>query len=437
MREQLDKSVRLTVAHHMRDREPIRTALLWVKQNPKGFAERVDTFDAATFDISTSTVLKDFKAKEMPNLSAFRRFYLKSKMEPINLSDGVFSYAKFLQEDPTDKFFLQTNTSMQEARKKLFSGEWSFHPDVFSSPNTFLARLLVEGFALNMEGYYNQLSTADKYKRALTEVLIKSYPMSVLTNDVLWWEKLEADQSRLVSLAEYENLKKERQSDPLKSAADRLNKYFREDIPAYEVLEDMKKFPRPILIDFNNVIANNRWPLKLNPDASIFLDTLREMGNIFIVTSASGWRQVQGFMVEQGIWHPDMVLMTAPTYEFISSWQERNPEGIKLRQKYLEITKNLRRDCIEEDLFMPPGYKRIAPMFCKPWEIPFIDNDVEVTHKNPGIFGILVKEWVSEEEKKVWDNSDMKWFDEKNEKKFTLAEAVNQVRKHYSKIAIP
>lgn len=430
--EKLDKSVRLAAAS-LREVGNIRQSLIWVSKYPKGFRERVDTFNSATSNISNFVISGGFKAKEMPNVSKIRRVYRKDYKEIITLSDLFTSYDDFIKEDPADSYIAESKASLADIKHQLVSGEWKFHPDVFSSPNTLLARILVEGYALDLEKYYQQRGLADTVKKALTEVLIKKYPHSALTEDVSWWSRLEREPSNCLTASGYLDLANQRNKDPLSLAVDNLNKHFREGRPAYEVLEDIRRFPRPIAVDFNNVIANNRLPLRLNPESPASLAELRKLGNVFIVTSAESWRGLQGFMVEHGIWSSDIVLMPSPSYEFISQWQEYDLNGKKLRQEYAQLSCEQGWNCTDEDLCLPPGYKCVAPLFNKSWKIPFIDNAPEPTLCNPGVFGIQVKEWISEEELRKDD-----WYARHvtriNKNKPTLLEAVDQVRQYLASL---
>lgn len=430
---ELDRTIRHIGARNFQDIKPVRQALSQVRQYPSGFGERVDIFDAATFDISTDVVLGEFDGKQKPYLQAFRNIWREIDEEPFVLSDVVGSYRYFLENAPDDEFLATTNGVIQELKDELVAGNLKFAPEVFSNPNTLLTRLLLEGYVMNMGAHYKIGETEATYRKAIKETLVKNYPRSSLTADLLWWEQIEADQSRIVSLAEYEKSEKERQSDPLKVAADKLNRRFQENTPAYCVLEDIRLFPRPILVDFNNVISNNSDPLRLNPESPNFLNVLRQIGNIFIVTSASGWKNVQGFMVESRIWHPDMVLMTSPIWEFITMDDKGNNAGETLRQDFLKRAKSLGWDCEKRDLYRPSGYKCVAPIFDKPWELPFIDNDGAVTNSNPGILGIRVKEWISDEDDFSEDYKE--WLNEENESKKSLREAADLVRDYYAKLS--
>lgn len=204
-----------------------------------------------------------------------------------------------------------------------------------------------------------------------------------------------------------------------------LNSEFRKNTPAYEVLDTIRKFPRPILVDFNDVLTNNKEPLQLNPDAPEFLQHLEELGNVFILTTAPDWEGIQQFMEESGIWTPNIVLMNAPSWFFITQQKENLPEGKTLRTEYLETVRHLGWDIAEEDLIDSRTSKRVAPIFNKPWKIPIIDDASLATENNPGILGIQVK---------VWGADLPTWLQENSQDKHSLTKAVEIVRQHYSKL---
>lgn len=213
----------------------------------------------------------------------------------------------------------------------------------------------------------------------------------------------------------------------LEKAIRHVNRTFERGGEAHEVIDDLRMLPRPIAVDFNNVIANNTSPLALNPDARVFLQDLRKIGNVVIVTSASGWKAVQGFLQKHGLWSSDMVLMTGPTYEFLSQWQETNPKAKKLREEFLSMTQQMGWKYGEDDLIQAPAGKVVAPIFGKSFEVPIIDDSMFATRHNPGMLGINVQAWETNEEiQRMYATS--------NQGKPSLAEAVEIVRKHYATI---
>lgn len=226
------------------------------------------------------------------------------------------------------------------------------------------------------------------------------------------------------------------EQEALATVATRLNQHFCNNQTAYDVRDDLLKFPHPIGVDFNNVIANNKIPLKLNPDAPLFLEQLKEIGNIFIVTSAGNnfWEPIYSFFSEHNIWHPETVLMTLGSYSFVSKNGDWNHRGEKLRQEYFELTKNFEWspqdvEGIKNEWW---GYKFIAPLFQKPFRIPLIDNDPAYLYHNPGVLPVLVKEWVPEEE--ITEGWHKEHLERMNLTRPSLLEAVEVVKEYYSSL---
>ncbi len=204
-----------------------------------------------------------------------------------------------------------------------------------------------------------------------------------------------------------------------------LNSEFRKGTHASYFVDRIRKFPRPIVVDFNNVLANNKTPLQVNPDARKFLRSLRKLGNIFIITTARRWDAIHEFLEKNKLWKPDTVLMTAGTWSFITQHEEDSPATKTLREEYLEGVKDLGWNITVEELVDPPAAKRVAPIFNKPWEVPIIDDMTMATTNNPGMLGINVK---------AWEPNPDEGLQRSNENKHSLEEAVKIVRCHFSEI---
>ena len=186
------------------------------------------------------------------------------------------------------------------------------------------------------------------------------------------------------------------------SIASRLNDRFKKDTCAYEVLEDIRSFSRPIAVDFNNVLASNMDPIVINPEAPAFLAHLRKIGDVFIVTTAQDWQAVHKILRGGEAWSSGQVLMTLPNWRFITQFEDYNPKGVETRKSYLDLARSIGWDIKEQDLVTPPGYKPIAPIFAKPWAIPLVDDSGLATHNNPGVLGICVQSF---EPLRTWHES--------------------------------
>jgi len=204
-----------------------------------------------------------------------------------------------------------------------------------------------------------------------------------------------------------------------------LNEVFKNRTPAYEVLDKIRKYPKPIVLDFNNVLANNSTPLEVNPHARNLLDSLSDVGNVFIVTTARSWEAVHKFLEENKLWKKDIVLMTMPNWDFMTQSNEDSPKGKSLRKEYIEKVNNLGKSVDEKDLIAPSGLKRIAPLFNKSWEIPIIDDATYACIDNPGMHGILVKSFDPENNPR---------YEKQYQIQRTFEEAIEEVKEIYRTI---
>lgn len=425
---ELDKALRLTAARTMRDIPLVRDALLWVQDHPKNFEQRVDKFNDATADVSEAVVLGGKMIKGRRGLTALKRAYRQANCgEPTSLHDLVSTYKSAREEqwEGWEKDLQDLDASVSAVRENLLNGSLRLHPQVFAHPPTFLTRLMVEGYALELSNFYKEPKVVSSYKKALSEVLSeKDYRRTLLEDDVSYWTLLEQeDPSSLTTLLEFQESRLKAEPDSLSKNVQEINAHFREGGDASGVVDQLRRFPRPIAVDFNNVIANNAPPLQLNPDAPEFLTQLREVGNVFIVTAADSWVHVQRFFIEHKLWTQDMVLMTYPSYMFLNEYGGYRTEAKNLRAEFNEMARNVYgKEFSEDDLARS---KRIAPLFCKPWEIPIIDDSYFSTEHNPGMLGIQVK---------TWEPGQYEPEDRYNKGLPSLPKAVEIVREHYSKI---
>ncbi len=238
------------------------------------------------------------------------------------------------------------------------------------------------------------------------------------------------------------------QTDPeLTQAAQEINDWFKSGGSAYEVRDQIRKFPKPICVDFNNVIASNGNNLELNPAAPTFLNELKTIGNVFIVTTASDWEYVQTFLKRHNVWSDDVVLMTESCFKFMIDQEAHypaDPRGVEIRREFIALEKTQGWDkeqiqrwkqspiqtdeteyeILDSNLTDSLGSKRIAPLFLKPFKIPIIDDKFDATGKsNHGMLGIKVKKWFGSDEQESSVNLGE-----------TLMQAVAIVRNHYVEI---
>lgn len=206
----------------------------------------------------------------------------------------------------------------------------------------------------------------------------------------------------------------------LREVAAKLNDHFKNGGSALDVLTDIRTFPFPIVVDFNNVLVNNRVPYDQNPRAKDFLSALSGIGNIFIITSGDNWNEVLETMERFDLWDDRMVLMVARNYKFIG----QSTEGQKLRDEYITMAREKGIDCSRKFL-RAPSAKAVAPIFFKPFLVPIIDDYPMATEWNNGMLGITVE---------AWDNERI--YSRGKGLKSSLSEAVEIVEGYYDSLQI-
>lgn len=422
---ELDRRLRFEATRGLRQTNNVRDALQWISRNPEGFATRVSEFED-TIGAMNDLMLGDaIDARRYGSVAALRGFFVEG--EPISTpSDLVTLYDDWREYGEYEETGRVMQSFFPKIHNIIATHQWEFPTQITDNPNKLASGLLIEGYGQLMEDLYEKPGLARKFVLGFEEVLISQRPDAAILSDVIDWMAEEKDDFSPAVKADIEEALTEPKTE-LEQAVRHINRTFKRGGEAHEVIEDIRKLPRPIAVDFNNVIANNNSPLALNPDASAFLQGLRQIGNVVIVTSASGWEAVQGFLQEHGLWSKDMVLMTAPTYEFISQWQEENPKAKELRKEFLVMAQQLGWQYEEDDLVQAPAGKAVAPIFGKPFEVPIIDDSSFATRHNPGMLGINVQAWETNEEMQ-------RMYERSNQGKPTLAEAVELVRNHYSGI---
>ncbi len=175
---------------------------------------------------------------------------------------------------------------------------------------------------------------------------------------------------------------------PITEIALALNSEFSEGKSALYQHELLSKIPKPILVDFNCVLANNEFPIVGSPYAEDFLNELENIGNIVIVTAASGWDIVKEILESVNAWNNKRILMTQDTWQFAFGYG-RYDHADRLRDKFIAQRHDPK---ITAESFTNRLYsKKVAPLFMKDYDVPLIDDMWENTHDNPGIFGIQVK----------------------------------------------
>ncbi len=197
-----------------------------------------------------------------------------------------------------------------------------------------------------------------------------------------------------------------------------INRSFKEGQDALDISESLKAIEKPILVDFNNVLFNNRSPYVPNPEAGTFLHELQSIGDVIIATTSRDWDGVQGLLQRAGMWSDNIVLMTASNYESTRLNEELLNEFLQKRdlpvigKRFYDIS---------------PGGKPLSPLFDKSFDIPLLDDDSVAEHPFPGLLGVKIRPFFATEEEGAFRGD--------QERGKSLSEAVEIVRNHYSTIS--
>lgn len=209
-------------------------------------------------------------------------------------------------------------------------------------------------------------------------------------------------------------------------AVDALNQIFARNVPAWDrqTLKLLRSFPRPILVDFNNVLVSQREvPRQANPKAATFLDNLRQVGNVFISTAYWDFELIRHSLKRFSLWRDDLVVMHAHTWKFLS-WDDE-PKAQGLIREHMEIMQRAGRDYEFDEYF--GAFKPMAPLFGKPFDVPIVDDCPGVTEQNPGLLGICVEGFDGEHDPILDD-----WYPRPpGVPRYTPEEAVSKVQSHY------
>lgn len=421
---EVDKRIRFEAVRNLRHVPNIRDSLQWIRKNPEGFSTRVLELSTAIGVMNDMLEDQEVEESRFGNIARIKAFI--GEEEVVNSPEDFFA---IYDDWKVEGWYESSGSLLKDFFPRIHglisSGKWEFSTTVVD-PNKLTSALLIEGYGQLLEDYYEEPGLARAFVLGFEEVLINRYPQSELFKDVADWMVEEKDDFSPETAALIEQELQEPEGE-LDKAAWRINKTVRRGGEVYEVLDDMRRFPKPIAVDFNCVIADYAGA-ELNPEAPGFLQALQEVGTVFIVTSASTkhWATIHTFLREAGIWNSQMVLMTAESYEFISSWHEEDPHAIALRNEFRTMAEQIGMEYVERELVSSPSDKRVAPIFMKPFEVPIIDDYVGATlMDNPGMLGLYVRPFLG---------TDEEYKGRHGQDRISLAEAVEKVRDHYATI---
>lgn len=216
--------------------------------------------------------------------------------------------------------------------------------------------------------------------------------------------------------------------------ANELNEAFRNGKAMSEMTNLLQKLEKPILVDFNDVLANNSRPIVGNPEALAPFQKLKKIGTPVIITTAKGWAGIKQILEEYAFWSDDVVLITRENYSDDLEWSEFSSEENKKIRRDFEVI-------AEENGFfdkprmdgITPGSnyiwsgatadKRVAPFFMKTFLIPLLDDFHGASVGNLGILPITVT---------PWDYDKLQRGQEPSTHGTAFSDAVDQVEAYYA-----
>lgn len=140
---------------------------------------------------------------------------------------------------------------------------------------------------------------------------------------------------------------------------------------------------KPVLISTEILYRSD--PLTATPLARSALEQASRIGNIFLVSQNAdiNWTQAEAHLKDLGIWRDDTFLVTG---------RNLHPAPQDAIEKYIELRKKHRvsllvSDFQEEDAAEIMPINLLAPVFMKPYDLPFITD--EALTKNAGIYDVV------------------------------------------------
>lgn len=166
--------------------ENVDNALRWIKNNPEGFAKRIDEFDdvldgfndiikSDSIDINffggARRLKENFQIDGLPNIKEL--IGTESTGSPIPYSEIESTYKNI-------------DTLIKEKK-------WEFPTSITNNPNRLTSGLLIEGYGLLIENHYDKKGLARDFVLSFEEVMLINQGESAILNDVIEWMKEEVE----------------------------------------------------------------------------------------------------------------------------------------------------------------------------------------------------------------------------------------------------
>lgn len=315
-------ALRYETTRNLRSNSIVRECLVWAHGNQAALQERIDYVSKVSQQIGElldRSIVPQYRGGRTYIYPSIRDLHTAiefgtMEIPPHSLNEA---YEAANQEDDLDyaeAVKRETGKTFKTLEHNLGTTNADTVKRLAATPQVLATYLLVQGISTFAQEYYNYPeATTEIYRDTLFRVAAEIFPSNESFNDFI--SILRAEES--VGLAGTTRF---------------LNKALKLGVPMYKLVPYMQEFPRPIAVDYNNVIVNNSEPEELNPEAPSFLRALEEIGNVFIVTSHQNREAVQSCLEKYNLWSDNIVLMAFENYRFLLDG--RNPHTRKLRDNY-------------------------------------------------------------------------------------------------------
>lgn len=185
-----DRLVRLQTAKTMRHHEGIRNALGWYRENPQGLYTRIEEFDSVLTTLNQRMGENNLDSSKYHHADKLQGMLGERKLPTI---EDLYKLVQ-TKEDLTKSDFVLVDQIGKTFNKidELIHGDWSYANKL--SPQQTASALLIEGYGLMLEEFYNIEGLRGVIVEAVKEELVFNHKNGILLSDVLGWIEEEAEE---------------------------------------------------------------------------------------------------------------------------------------------------------------------------------------------------------------------------------------------------
>jgi len=174
----------------------------------------------------------------------------------------------------------------------------------------------------------------------------------------------------------------------------------------YEIPGALRFIAKPIIVDIDGTVIHllsmarelGRPPESPIDGASEFLNHLATIGTIVFATASKNWESNKERLIQGGLWDEYRVLLTVESYYPVYETAWYNKDAISRIQNcshmadlLIEEYYQLNSEQSRVDMDNMAMRKHLAPLFMKPYLIPFVEDANHLN--NPGILGFYANEY--------------------------------------------